>query len=234
MTRTLLVLLALLIWAPTSMADVVAKMTTGEWEISVFFDGSPHGKDCQLDLVGETYQIKKKISLKKTGGQHSAETECSLFGSVQIVASPSPDLKSTYVIVEAARGGDGDHTGPILTIFQLTKNGFQKLGEREFFDATYHRQYQKINSITGSVYFTFCSVCDGPSVDEDDFYVPAKITIGCGGICVKSTLSKADRTALLQKFKAQKEKVLQEQNAFAVDHKYIEAVQRDLNEFMAR
>lgn len=232
--QLILAALFLLTWYPVSNAEIVAKATTGEWKVSLIADGDPYDKNCRLDLVGETYQVKQKISLKQQGRRHSADTGCSLFGPIQIVASPAPDYKSTFVIVEAARGGDGDHTGPLLAIFQLTKSGFRQLAEKEIFDALYHRQNQVITSITGSVYFTFCDVCDGPSAGEYDFYVPARITFGCGSICFRPSINKADRTALIQRFNAQKAKVLEEEKKSAEYRLYLDRVQKNLNDFLAR
>jgi len=212
----------------------MAKVKTGEWDISVVSYGDTYSKSCRLELLGETYQLKQVISLKQQGLRGSADSGCKLFGPVQVFASPAPDYKSTYVIVEAARGGDGDHTGPLLAIFQLTKNGFHKLGEKELFDAIYHRKNNAITEISGNVYFTFCDVCDGPSEGEYDFYVPAKITFGCGSICFRSALNKADRKIILKRFNTEKEKALEESDHSDEYRKYLDSVQEDLNEFLAR
>jgi hypothetical protein len=147
-------------------------------------------------LIAENYLFKREISLKE------AHVNCALFGPVHVIAAESNDRKSTLVFFEAARGGDGDHSGPIVEVYKLTNQGFQKLGEQQLFDATYHRRDKQITAVTGAVLYSFCDTCDGPesSDPEDNFYISAKLMISSTGISVKPTISKQERKALLDKF----------------------------------
>jgi hypothetical protein len=116
-----------------SPSEIVARTQTGQWIISVIAVGDSWNETCALNLVAETYQLKREISLKRPN------VKCALFGPIQVTAT-AKDLDSTLVFFEAAHGGDGDHSGPIIEVFKLTKQGFQKLGEQEMFDASYQRK----------------------------------------------------------------------------------------------
>ena len=151
-------------------AEIVAKAETGAWTISVIAEGGEWDPSCTLKLVAETDKIKREMSLKRES------VSCALFGLGHLYAGQGPDRGSMIVFFEAARGGDGDHSGPIVEIFKLTKQGLQKLGEHELLDATYHRKNEQITSVTGTVVFSLCYACDGP--DGTDLYIPAQVTIG--------------------------------------------------------
>lgn len=204
MKSVLLASLVLLSWATPSAADVIAKNHTWSWNVSVERHGEPWKDDCKLALVGEGFQGRHQISLKQKGYY------CALFGPVQILASDTEDRKTTYVFFEAARGGDGDHSSPIVEIFSLNRDGLRKLGEQKLNEASYKRKGETFISVVGNVIFSFCDVCaGGQSGDpEMDFTIPVRVTIGCGGICVTSTLNKTEKAALISKFEDRKIKEL--------------------------
>jgi hypothetical protein len=183
-------------WSPLSSADIIAEAKSGPWRVVVESTGERSKDDCRLQLVAETSQLRKETSLKRKS------VNCSLYGAANVQASATKDYQDTYVFFEAARGGDGEHTGPIVEVFQLNKEGLKKLGEQELFEATYHRSEQTISSVTGRVLFSFCQVCDGPDLaaPEDNIFVPVRVTVGCSGLCITPTLSKPKREAALKRF----------------------------------
>jgi hypothetical protein len=206
-------------------SEVVAKTRTWAWTFTVTSEGDPWDKSCKLKLVADTYQLKREINLKKK------DVNCALFGPVNMYAAEAPDRESTMLFFEASRGGDGDHSGPIVEAYRLTRAGFKKLGEQELFDATYHRKDEQITSVTGTVLYSFCESCDGPDATDpaDNFYVPAKITIGSTGFSIKPMLSKTDRKSLLEKFDSRSAAVMKE-NDFDKDS--IQDVRKALNTFL--
>jgi hypothetical protein len=190
------VFLILLLPGSAAASEIVAKARTGQWKISVITDGDSWKDDCSLNLIAETYQLKRETTLKR------AHVNCALFGPVHVIAAESNDGKSTLAFFEAARGGDGDHSGPIIEIYRLTNHGFQKLGEQQLFHATYHRKDKEITAVTGAVLYSLCYTCDGPDASdpEDNFYISTKIMISSTGISIKPTISKQERKVLLDKF----------------------------------
>jgi hypothetical protein len=213
-----------------SGADVMAKARTWTWRVAVESTGDPWKDNCKLQLVADTYQLKQETDLKRQG------VKCALFGPVGIVASDTETRETTYVFFEAARGGDGDHSGPIVEVFRLNKQGFKKLGEQELFEASYHRIGQVITSVTGKVLFSFCNVCDGPEAGEpaDNIFVPVRITVGCGGLCIKPTLAKREREALLKQFEERKSKASENYHVDANYQKYVVYLEKELRALLSR
>jgi len=212
------------------MADVLAQARTWTWKVTVESTGEPWKDDCTLNLVAETYQLKRDTNIKRQG------VNCALFGPIGIAASDTENREETYVFFEAARGGDGDHSGPIVEVYRLNKQGFKKLGEKELFEASYQRSGQAITSITGRVLFSFCSVCDGPEAGEplDNINVPVRLTIGCGGLCIKPTLAKRERNALLAKFEERKQKAAENYHADADYQKFITNLEEEFHGLLGR
>lgn len=220
--------LAILFCSSVTAAEVTVKFQTWTWQLSIISSENISDDNCSLMLVGEHGQIKKEISLKHTG------YNCSLFGPLQLLAFDTENRKTTYVFFEATRGGDGDHTGPIVEIYSLTGDGFSKLGEQELFEASYHRKGQEITSVTGKILFTFCQQCDGPEASplEDSIYVPVIVTIGCSGICVKPTIDTKERKIILKKFNNRKAKAVEDYSISKEHRKYIEYLEKTLNELL--
>ncbi len=142
MKRTYLILALTLMWSASAVADVLVQARTWTWRVSVESIGEPWKDDCTLKLVAETYQLKRDINIKRQG------VNCALFGPIGIAVSDTENREETYVFLEAARGGDGDHSGPIVEVYRLSKLGLKKLGENELFEASYQRSGQAITSVT--------------------------------------------------------------------------------------
>jgi hypothetical protein len=229
MLRNVALLITLVAILPTSNADTLATTRTWTRQLSLVTSGDSWKKDCDLVLFSEGYQSKAKVSLKQKDGL------CPLFGPVMLFATDSTDHKSTIVFVEAARGGDGEHTGPILVVYSLSKNEFKKLGEQELFDAIYQRKNDVIVSVTGKVLFSFCDVCDGPDVAdlEDNIFIPAELTFGCGGVCVKPTLTKQGSNAFVSLFSARKANALKDRKNEEYST-YANNLERRFSEFIHR
>jgi hypothetical protein len=228
-TTVIAVILAII---PTMVfsAEVVAKAGTWGWKLSVISEGDPWGNSCKLKLVADTYKLKHEVSIKRKG------LNCALFGPVHLYAAETLDHNSVTVFFEAARGGDGDHSGPIVEAFKLTKKALKKLGEQELFDATYQRKDEQITFVTGTVLYSLCDVCDGPDASDpvDNFSIPAKITTIQNSISVKPTISKQERKALLERFDSQAKKDSKEKEHDKDFEGYVKAVRKDLATFLGR
>ena len=229
MRRTAAVLSLLLPFSAPATAEVVAKTHAWTWTVSLEKAGEPGSTDCTLQLVGETYQLKHQTSLKREG------VSCDLYGPVNIVVSNALAVDDADVYVEAARGGDGDHSGPIVEVFRLTKQGFKKLGEKELFDASYRRSGDLVTEISAKVLFSLCDVCDGPDVASpaDKIFVPVQVTVGCDGLCVKPTLNPAARQALLAKFQKRKAELFKD-NPRPEYERYLADLEKELRSLLAQ
>ena len=153
-----------------SATDIIARSRTWAGSVSLESEGSLWADPCSLDLIAKFQQTAHRLSLKRSS------LGCALFGPVHLILSEAEDHQDAVIIVEAARGGDGDHTGPILEVFRVNKTALRKLGEVELFSATYVRKAQEIEFIEGRRFFSLCGVCDGPGAGdpENDFYVPVR------------------------------------------------------------
>jgi len=106
MKRTYLILVLMLTWSESLVADVVAKARTWTWRVSVESTGEPWKDDCTLKLVAETYQLKRDTSIKQQG------VNCALFGPIGIAVFDTENREETYVFFEAARGVTAITQGP--------------------------------------------------------------------------------------------------------------------------
>ena len=176
--------------------EIIAKTRTWSWLISVRSEGTPSKESCRLELVAEGFRGKNAINIKRKG------INCGLYGPVRIYASEAWDRKSTIVLLEAMRGGDGDHTGPVVEAFRLSHLGFMKLGEAEIFDATYHIKDGQILYVTGHISFSLQMQSPAWPNMEDSIAVPVVMTLGARSVWLRPTISKKERELLVQKFEA--------------------------------
>lgn len=206
MHRTFPVLLAALLIGSLAHADTLAQAATKTWQISLQGSEEDTGEDCTLNLVANGPAGRYEISAKDKGYR------CSFYGPVKITAGEEPE--GALVFVEGARGGDGDHTGPVLDVYRLTTKGFRSLGRQELFDAQYHSRDGRIVSVSGKVLFSFCAVCDGPeaAAEEDNIFVPATLRVGCGGLCVRPEASAKQRAAIVARFERRKAELAQDKS----------------------
>lgn len=180
--------------------EIVARSQTWAGSVSLVRDGSAWTDSCSLDLVAQFQQSHHRTQIKR------ATTNCSLFGPVQLILSEAQNHRDAVIIVEAARGGDGDHTGPLLEIFRIDKTAIQKLGEIELFSATYVRRAQEVQFIEGRLLFSLCTVCDGTEAADPNhnIFLPVRVSINRDGLAVTSTAKRAERTAIWSQFQQQK------------------------------
>ena len=221
---------ALLISGTSSAAAVeqIAATRTWTWQVTIVATGEPGAADCTLELIAESYKGRQQISLKRT------ETSCTLLGPVQILAAEMLDFDTIQIFVEAIRGG-GEHAGPVVEVFTLTDSALRKIGEQELFDASYQRHDQTIVAVTGEKLFSFCVVCGGPDANpDDDFFVPATLTIGCDGLCVKPTIKRAERASIEKQFAARKAKLLADLKDDQDAKAHVLATERVFREFLRR
>jgi hypothetical protein len=197
MKKVIMVFLTCLVISVQGIAaEIVARVQLGRYTVTLESAGDKHEESCSLVLVAEAYQFKKTANLRRPF------YNCELFGPVQVVGSWDRQGDSASVILEAARGGDGDHTGPILEVFRLDIDGFKKIGEAEIFDAAYLREDGRIVAVTGKALFDFCDVCDGPEASEDKLFVPVRLQILPGSIAIRNTLDKRGKVETKKNFEA--------------------------------
>ncbi len=221
----ILLAVSFLFVSSTSLAETLAKTETYVWTLSLELIGTQHSDECELDLVADTYRKTYRTSLK------NKYYFCSLFGPKQLIAMPIERYTDFLVISEAAIGGDGDHTGPILRFYRLNSEGLKKIAEKEVFDATYHRIGGNFERVTGLVLFSFCSRCDGPDVAEpkDRFFVPVRMTLGCGGLCISTTLAASEKAKLIKRFNRRKVSYLSENGIEGLPERIVRLEQDFLN-----
>ena len=105
-------------------------------------------------------------------------------------------------------------------------SALRKIGEVELFSANYIRDNQQIQSITGRMLFSFCTVCDGPeaAAPGDNIFVPVQIHIGGDDLEIKTTATFAERKVLWRQFHERKQ-VAQEEHR---DEAYIASLEEQL------
>lgn len=190
-------IVVLLATASQAMAgEIVARSRTWAGSVTLESDGDVWLESCSLNLIAQFQQTTHRIGLKRPN------SNCSLFGPVQLVLSETPDHREGLVIVEAARGGDGDHTGPLLEVFRIDKSAAQKIGEIELFSATYLRKGQEVRFIEGRRLFSLCTVCDGPEAPNpnDNIFVPVRVSVTQGALAVTPIVTLSERAAILRRF----------------------------------
>ena len=225
--RSLFASALLVTCASAAEVENIAATRTWTWQVTISATGEPGTQDCTLDLVAESYKGRQQTSLKRP------ETLCTLLGPVQVLASEALDFGAVTIFVEAIRGGE--HSGPIVEVFALNASALRKLGEQELFDASYQRNEQTIVAVTGKALFSFCIACGGADANpDDDFFIPATLTIGCDGICVKPTMQRTERAAIEQQFTARKTKLLADLKDDQDGKAHVLATECTFREFLQR
>lgn len=240
MYRIFLILLALVLALPMAgcvappekpQTEMLAQAATKTWHLSLPESDEAFSENCKLNLMAEGKPGRFTVSMK---GKYY---DCGFNGPVKITADEAPG--GTLVFVEGERGGDANHTGPIVAVYRLTDKGFKTLGQQELFGAQYHRRHGHIVSVTGKVMFSFCFACDGPEVDDtqDNVFVPAVLRPGCGGICVKPVVTAKQRKAIIADFariKAEAAKVYKEGDAPDFDWNAVTDLERRFHAFIRK
>jgi len=199
MTQRLFALI-LVFLTPSSVSaeEILTRVQIGRYNLSIVASGLSYLENCELNLVAEAHNFRRATSLRRSF--HN----CMLYGPIQITASKVSQDGTAFVFVEAVRGGDGDHTGPIVEVFHLGLTGFRKIGELELFDATYPREEGNILVLSGKVLFDFCDVCDGPDASEDKIFVPVQVKILPYSLTVRSTLNVTGKASVAKEFEKMK------------------------------
>lgn len=208
--------------------------STPSWQLAIIGSTEDFSDDCKLDLVATSRRGDGKhhyaASLR---GKYSA---CGFFGPLQIVAGegkpgegkPSEGTNGTLVFVEGVRGGDANHTGPVVMVFRLSAQGMRKLGEQELFHAQYRRRAGRIVSVSGNVLFTFSPEADDPldAPAGDKIFVPATLRPGCGGICVRPAVTAKQRAAIIRRFESRRAELLKNKDYYQEDGDYVKGLSR--------
>jgi len=223
----LVFLLILLTPLDATAQQVVARMQMGRYTLSVISRGA-HTQKCELKLLAEAYKFSRSITLKRSF------YNCALYGAVRLTASDVSDEGAAFVFVEAARGGDGDHTGPVVEVFGLNPKGFKTIGEVELFDATYVREEGNISEVTGKLLFDFCDVCDGPEVSPHKVFVPVRVSVRPDGLTSRSTLDEEGKAAIRRKFEEVKRLALADVGKRRKYEEYVQGLEGKFRDLLAR
>lgn len=208
--------------------EIIARTELGRYTITLVPSGSPYTDTCNLRLIAEADNFRRSTELRRPF------YHCALYGRVQVIGSWEPKDDSATIFVEARRGGDGDHTGPIVEVFRLTPKGFTKLGEIELFDATYVRLEEKISTVWGKMVFNFCDVCDGPEVSEEKVFVSVQVDVGASGLKVRNTLDEGAKAAVKRQFAEMKRSALARQGQDRRTYeKYVRELERRFLKLLA-
>lgn len=191
-----LIVLAAIVFTPVGAmaSSIITRTYTDHYSLSVVVTGPEDSDTCELSLTAEGHKSIFSISLRRPF------YNCALFGSTQIRAGSSLGSDVMIVFVEAARGGDGVHTGPIIEVFRLGPKGFGKLGEVELFDATYVRKGGSISHVLGNLCFDFCNVCDGPEVSDNKMFIPVRLDIRNDSLVTQTTLDQRGKERAYKEF----------------------------------
>jgi len=224
----LVFLLILLTPLHATAGQIVARMQMGRYTLSVISKGEAHTEKCELNLVAEAYKFRRSMTLKRS------YYNCALYGAVRLAGSDVSDKGSTFVFLEAARGGDGDHTGPVVEVFGLSPKGFKKIGEVELFDATYVREDGSISEVTGKLRFDFCDVCDGPEVSPHKVFVPVRFSVRPDGLTTRSALDEEEKAVIRRKFDEVKRSALTDVGKRRKYEEYVQQLERNFRDLLAR
>jgi hypothetical protein len=228
--RLVLISILLAIPIPAAAGQLIARVELGRYTLSLVAIGDRYNEGCGLDLVAESHKFRRAVSLK-----HPIYN-CATYGAVQVTASHLPGEETPLVFVEASRGGDGDHTPPIVEIFRLGLQGFRRIGRVELLDATYIRDGRRISALTGKVLFNFCDTCDGWEVSPAVVFVPARVTILPDKILVSPNLDPPAKAAIVAQFDAVKAEALSEnkgaQNETAKYAHYVQLLEHRFRDFL--
>jgi len=175
--------------------EIIVKTKMTPYAVDIVKEVNNVTNECSLLLVASTFGHNHSIDIS-----HS-NYKCSLFMNVTILGHYNPRNKKSYVFFESAFGGDGDHTLPILQIFEIDKSGIKKLGEATFSSFSYVRSGNMIDHVIGEEIVDLCFDCIDFGVPKEDllFTIPTRITIGCSGICEEINLTKSDQLRVLEK-----------------------------------
>ncbi len=204
-----IIFIALAMFAASAQALALATAHTASWEFSVEMpDGPGAGDKCELVAKNAKMQIGINVSGK--------DFHCEFLYPVKLTAGEAADGKSALVFLEGSRGGENSHTTRLVEVYALGAEGFSKLGREEFFPAAYVRRGGEIVSVVGRVMFAVDPLVDGLSGKEEgkEVFVPAVLTPGSSGVCVRPSITGYEKKALIEKFNAVKE------GAVAFDKEY--------------
>ncbi len=222
--------LILVFLAPLSVSaeETLARIQTGRYTLSIVATGSSNLENCGLNLIAEAHDFRCVTSLRRSF------YNCMLFGPIQVTAGKVSQDGTAFIFVEAARGGDGDHTGPIVEVFHLVFTGFRKIGELELFDATYPREEGNILVLSGKFLFDFCDVCDGPDTSQDKIFVPVQVKILPGNLTVRSTLNAAGKASVAKEFEKMKNERVAEIGQYRNYTEYVQKLEARFRALLAK
>lgn len=182
---------------------VKTKMTPYSYEILKEIDDKTN--KCRLLLLATSYKSNLMLDISHP------YYRCSTFKDVTVMGYYDYQSRngSSYLFVESAFGGDGEHTPPILKGFKIDKSGIIKLGEMELVNVSYIRRKQIIDHILAEEIIDFCFVCDGWDAASKGsvFFIPVKITVGCDGLCKQVLLSEAGKKEMIRNMKKYRTKI---------------------------
>ena len=183
-------------WATS---NTLSKVSTSDWTVELVGSSDRYSDDCTLDLIARNASVDFKLNFK-----HEIYG-CRLMRFTKITLLPS-DSSKYIAIIELSRGGDGDNTGPLISIVNISEDGLEKVSEIQAYLPRFFEDDQRFEKITAKLLFGFQNGYDPDLIDpQDNFYLPVEIRLGCSGICVVSTLSRDESDLMHKKYLERKD-----------------------------
>lgn len=151
----------------------------------------------------------------------------------QIYGSPKIDIfKSannlSLLAYQARYGGDGDHSGNILHLFEFKNGKSRKIFRKKINSVRFITSNGVLQSISGKRIETLCFVCDGWEESEvkDIFIIPININIKT--LQTTTELTQEQKKQLREKFIKQSKKNIREQLSYGQEDypKKVEILQK--------
>lgn len=172
----------------------LSKASISDWTVELVGSSDRYSDDCTLNLLARNSSVDFKLNFK-----HEIYG-CRLMRFTKITLLPS-DSSEYIAAVELSRGGDGDNTGPLVSIVNISNDRVEKISEIQAYLPRYFDDGQKFEKITAKLLFGFQNGYDPDLIDpQDNFYLPVEIRLGCSGICIVSTLSKDESDLMHKKY----------------------------------
>ena len=189
----------LIIISSSATSQIIAKTSSYIWTVALEGSDNPYKEDCKLDLTASSNTATFTVDFKHK------EYNCRLMNPRVITVFPAENYSKFLVVIETNRGGDGDNSGPTLSLYSLSQTGLSMISELQAYYPTFHRNEDKLKMITAKLLFGFQDGYDPDVIDQkDNFYIPVEITLGCSDLCIFSTLNQKQRSQIRARYNKRK------------------------------
>jgi hypothetical protein len=194
-----LIFIWLVIISSSAISQIIAKTSSYIWTVTLEGSDNPYKEDCNLDLTASSNTGSFTVDFK-----HKVYN-CKLRNPRVITVFPTENYSRFLVVIETNRGGDGDNSGPILSLYLLNQSGLSIISELQAYYPNFHRNQDKLKMITAKLLFGFQDGYDPDVINpKDNFYVPVKISLGCSALCISSTLNDDQKSLMRARYNKRK------------------------------